>query len=282
MVAINLTFSIIPFHSRLSSRRKTLFFLRATKKQSMVLNLKRIFLIATLVILISLPFTTTTPVTAQPAHKAVILSSLEALAPMGIYRTLITGNLQRAGYDVTFLHDSQVTIDFLLNQLNNYDLVFWRTNTYTYNHLKYWYVGEQGNSVTGQKYASDIAIGWININAGILGVNVNFFTNHFASGSLGNVKLAVLISSTSDSVAPVLHNAGVQSVIFCNAAITLSFGTIDDLTGLMMSYLAGGQDVYDSVYNTVSPFINAQPKDQLDANYAPPFWFLGNSALTIT
>jgi len=277
-----LTFSVLSFHSRLSSRRKTLFFSRVTTKKSMVLNLKRIFLIAALVILISLPFTATIPVTAQSARKAVILSSLEALAPMGVYRTLITGNLQRAGYSVTFLHDSQVTIDFLLNQLNNYDLIFWRTNTYTYNHLKYWYVGEQTNSVTGQKYASDIATGWININAGILGVNVNFFTNHLASGSLGNVKLAVLISSTSDSIALLLHNAGVQSVIFCNAAITLSFGTIDDLTGLMMSYLAGGQDVYDSVYNTVSPFTNAQPKDQLDANYAPPFWFLGNSALTIT
>jgi hypothetical protein len=248
----------------------------------MVLNLKRIFLIATLVIPILLSFTATNPVSAQPTHNAVILSSLEALAPMGIYRTLITGNLQRAGYSVTFLHDSQITIDFLVNQLNSYDLIFWRTNTYTYNHLKYWYVGEQGNSVTVQKYASDIAVGWINLNAGILGVNVDFFSNHFATGSLGNVKLAVLISSTSDSVATLFYNAGAQSVIFCNGAITLSFGTIDDLTGLMMSYLTGGKNVYDSVYNTVSPFTNAQPKDPLDTNYAPPFWFLGNSALAIT
>lgn len=247
----------------------------------MVLDLKRIILIATIAVLISLPLVATVPVAAQTRPKAVILSSLDALAPMGIYRNLITSSLAHAGYNVTFLHDTQVTIDFLQSQLNNYDLVLWRTNIYTFNHLKYWYVGEQVNPNTEQKYASDIAVGWINVNAGILGVSSGFFANHFASGSLGNVKLAVLISSTSDGIAMFLNKAGVGSVIFCNGPITLMFGTVDDLTGLMMNYLASGQNVYDSVYNTVSPFTNAEPKDPLDNSYAPPFWFVGDSTLTI-
>jgi hypothetical protein len=247
----------------------------------MVLQLKRIFPIATIAVLILLPVVASVPVAAQPQHKAVILSSLDYLAPMGIYQSFITGSLQGAGYDVTFLHDTQVTIDFLLSQLNNYNLILWRTNIYTFNHLKYWYVGEQANSATQQKYASDIAAGWININAGILGVSTDFFANHFGSGSLGNVKLAVLISSVSDVVAMLLKNAGVSSIIFCNGQITLTFGTIDDLTGLMMSYLASGQSVYASVFNTVSPFTNAEPKDPLDSVYAPPFWFIGDSTLTI-
>jgi hypothetical protein len=244
--------------------------------------LRRILLMATVAVLIALSLVATAPVTAQVQHKAVILSSLDDLAPMGIYRTLISSSLARAGYSVSFLHDTQVTIDFLLTQLDNYDLVIWRTNVYNFNHLEYWYVGEHDSAVTEQKYGSDIAEGWINVNAGILGVNQEFFANHFSSRSLGNVKLAVLISSTSGVIAPFLYNAGVRSIIFCNGAITLTFGTIDDLTGLLLSYLARGQDVYDSVLNTVSPFTNAQPKDPLDTTYTPPFWFIGASTLTIT
>jgi len=232
--------------------------------------------------LLSLPLAGTVSVNAQPQRKAVILSSLEQLAPMGIYRTYITTGLTHAGYNVTFLHDTQVTIDFLLTQLNNYNVILWRTNIYTFNHEKFWYVGERDNPATEQKYASDIATGWINVNAGTIGVSVDFFNNHFSSGSLGNVRLAVLISSMSSVIAPVLTNAGVSSVIFCNGFITLTFGTMDDLTGLLISNLAYGQNVYDAVFNTVSPYSNTTPKDPLDTSYSPPFWFNGDSTLTIT
>jgi hypothetical protein len=244
--------------------------------------LKRIFLVAIIAVLLSLPLAATVSVNAQTQRKAVILSSLEQLAPMGIYRTYIMKDLTHAGYNVTFLHDTQVTADFLLNQLNNYDVVLWRTNIYTFNHQKFWYVGERDNPSTEQKYASDIATGWMNMNAGTIGVSTDFFTHHLSSGSLGNVKLVVLIASESDAIAPVLTNAGVSSVIFCNGFITLTFGTMDDLTGLLISNLAYGQNVYDAVFNTVSPYSNTTPRDPLDTSYTPPFWFNGDSTLTIT
>lgn len=246
-----------------------------------VLDLKKIYFIATMLVLISFPLVATIPIAAQTQRKAVILSSLENLAPMGIYRNLIAGQLQRSGYDVTFLAGKSVTIDFLLNRLNNYAVVIWRTNLYNYNHANYWYVGEWDNPTTEQKYASDFAAGWINANAGILGVNMDFFSNHLSSGSLGNVKLAILESSMSNVLAPFLIDAGIRSAIYCNGLITLTFGTMDDLTGLLMNYLVSGQDVSDAIYNTVSPFNNAQPNDQLDTSYAPPFWFIGDSTLTI-
>ncbi len=242
-------------------------------------------------ILLSLPFLMVAPVSAQAfglppvlaqsQHKAVILSSLEGLAPMGFYGKLINNDLKQAGYQVTDLNGAAVTVDFMVTQLNNYDVILWRTNTYTFSHMTYWYVGQRINSATQQKYATDFAKGRINLNAGTLGVDLDFFSNHFPTGSLSNVKLILLISSNSFSIGQILINAKARAVVICMAQITLSFGTIDYLTGQLVSDLTHGDNLYDSVYNTVAPFAN-QPRDSLDTTYSPPFWFLGDGTLTIT
>jgi hypothetical protein len=214
-------------------------------------------------------------------RRAVILSSLEQVAPMGSYSSRLESELERAGYQVSFLADRAVTLDFLTTQLNNYDVVIWRTNLYSFNHVDYWYVGEVASSATQQKYATDFAQGWINGNNGILGVNVGFFQKHFSARSLANVKLMVLISSYSVWIASFLVNAGARAVIMCTDRITLSFGLIDDLTVGLFSYLAGGDAVLDSVFNIVA-FSDVTPRDPLDSAYVPPFWFSGDGMLTIT
>ena len=256
--------------------------------------MQRIFLAAVIMVLLSIPVIGVAPVSAltfglppvlaqsQSQHKAVILSSLEALAHMGFYGKLISDDLKHAGYQVTFVNDSAVTIDFLLTQLNNYDVIIWRSNTYTFAHTTYWYVGEVVNGATQQKYASDFSQGWINGNAGTLGVDLDFFTNHFSPGSLSNVKLILLISSNSNAIGQALVSAGARAVVACNGDISLQFGLIDDLTGQLVSYLANGNDVLDSVYSTVSPYSNMIPRDPLDTVYTPPFWFLGDGTVTIT
>ena len=251
--------------------------------------MRRIFLAVLAVILVTLPLLTVNPASAlapplfsQTPHKALILSSLNSILPLGYYGKVINYELSRAGYQVTTLNDGAVTLDVLLTQLNSYDIVIWRTNTYDYKHTTYWYVGQVVNSVSKQTYQNDFAQGWINGNAGILGVSLQFFSNHFGAGSLSNVKLLLLISTNSNSIAPFLINAKAKAVVFCNGPISLSFGMIDDLTGALLAYLAGGKTVYDSVYSLVSPFINMQPKDKLDTSYTPPFWFMGDSTLKIT
>jgi hypothetical protein len=241
-------------------------------------------------ILLSLPFLMVAPVSAQafglvPAlaqsqHKAVILSSLEGLAPMGFYGKLMNADLKQAGYNVTDLDGAAVTVDFMVTQLNNYDVIIWRTNTYIHSHTTYWYVGERVNSAAQQKYATDFANGWIDLHAGTLGVNLNFFSNHFPTGSLSNVKLILLISSDSSSIGLLLMNAKARAVVICMAQIDLSFGLIDDLTGQLVSYLTHGDNLLDSVTKTVAPFGN-QPRDYLDSTYSPPFWFLGDGTLTL-
>ncbi len=190
--------------------------------------------------------------------------------------------LAHAGYQVTFLADKAVTLDFLVTQLNNYDVIIWRTNKYTFHHATYWYVGETVSSAARQKYAADFAQGWVNGNAGILGISIEFFSKHFSLGSLRNVRLMILISSDSIIFANYFTNAGAKAAISCNGRITLTFGLIDDLTSALLSNLASGNTVLQSVYNTVAPFSRAQPKDPLDVSYSPPFWFSGDGGVTIT
>jgi len=101
-----------------------------------------------------------TPTTPTGHGKALILSSLEQYAPMG-YRSQITQDLTYAGYNVTFMKDANITVNFLQTQLNNYEVFIWRTNVYSWNHTTYYYVGQLNDNSTAQAYASDITAGYL-------------------------------------------------------------------------------------------------------------------------
>lgn len=260
----------------------------------MVQELKKV-LIAIILVMTTIPFLAGThPVAAlamrapaPPQGKAIILSSINQIFPLGYYETYMALRLKQAGYATTFLADRNVTVDFLVNQLNNYDIVIWRTNTYSWNHEVYFYVGEMVNGATEQKYATDFSQGWINGNAGIFGITKEFINEHFTAGTLSNVKLMILISSHSSDFGPTMVTAGASSVIFCNGVINIGFGLMDDLTSQLVDYLASGMNVYNAVFDSVNYLNNqAGQQDQLRSNiddaYTPPFWFAGSSSLTIS
>ena len=214
--------------------------------------------------------------------NAVILSSLEQVYPMGEYAKDITYYLTHLGYQVTELTNQNVTVNFLLTQLNNYSIVIWRTNTYTWKHIEYWYVGQLDTPALEIQYANDFANGFMNGNAGILGINLNFFTEHFLSGMLNNVKLMVVLATDSDAFAQTLVTAGATTVVFANGQVDLSFGQNDDLMTQVIASLYMGQNVYNAVFGVVSPFIqNANVEDPLDTSYSPPFWYQGDGTLVI-
>ena len=213
---------------------------------------------------------------------AVILSSLDQVYPMGWYEKDEAHYLAKAGYQVSFLTNQQVTVDLLLNRLNNYSIVIWRTNTYTWKHIEYWYVGELANSGVETTYANDFALGYMNGNAGIIGLSLNFFAEHFTAKTLSNVKLMILISTDSIGIGEIFFNAGATSVIFCNGAVDLRFGLLDDVTTQVIAGLSMGQTVYTAVYGAVSPYVqNYNPEDNLDSSYKPPFWYSGDGTLKI-
>jgi hypothetical protein len=198
------------------------------------------------------------------------------------YSKTVKNYLASAGYNVTFVSDAAVTLDLLTTQLAGYDLIIWRTNAYDWAHTIYWYVGELSNQATLAKYGSDYASGALDNTNGILGVSVDFFNNHFSAGYLGNVKLVVLVSSLSVSIAQFFIRAGVKIAIEFTDAITLYNDMIDYFTALVFSNLASGWTVQDSVDTPVTHFRDLKLHDDLDSNYIPPISWTGDGTLTIT
>ena len=244
--------------------------------------MKRILLSAIIVLLVALPIAGVGPVSAQPQHKALILSSLEQYVPMG-YVSNIENLLTNAGYQVTFLSDGNVTLNLLTTQLNNYEVIIWRTNVYIWSHTTYWYVGEESNAATLKAYAADVAAGRVDDSNGILGITQDFFQKHFNSTSLSNVKLAFVIGTMSSSYAESWVLAGAKAVIDCTDGVSLEFGNIDYYVGLMVDYLTHGVSVQDTLYDVIVrwPLINV-PQDQLDSINIAPMWFTGNGTVTLT
>ena len=259
--------------------------------------MSRTFLVALFVVLVAIPIanvdlvlgvrvrSTEIPPSSptEPENSAVILSSLDQVYPMGRYDAELTYYLGQAGYKVTTITNSNVTVDLLLTQLNNYSIVIWRTNTYTWEHIEYWEIGQLADAQVEQEYANDFAQGYMNGNTGIVGVSLNFFSEHFNTpGMLSNVKLMIVIASDSDAFAPFFNDVGAQTVIFCNGPVALGFGLMDDLTTQVIGDMVAGQTVYSAVYNAVSPYVqNSNPEDPLDSRYTPPFWYVGNGTLTL-
>jgi hypothetical protein len=100
---------------------------------------------------------------------------------------------------------------------------------------------------------------------------------------LTNVKLMMLISSDSESIAGFMLTAGASTVLFCNGPISLTYGQMDDLANQVFASLSMGQTIYNAVYGVVSPFVqNTNNEDPLDSSYTPPFWYQGDGTLTIT
>jgi len=215
--------------------------------------------------------------------NAVILSSLDSTMPFNYYGLLTEKYLQSMGYTVTMLKDQQVTLDLITSGLNNYNIIIWRTDDYTYAHRMFWYVGEHANQHTLAKYAADVSSNLIDLHAGILGISLGFLQEYLTSQSLRNVKLMFLLSSDSNAIAPIVLNAGAAAVIYCMNEITLQFGVVDDIATQVVAYLAQGDSVLNALWTTISPYLqNQTPEDPLDSTYTPPFWYLGNGSLTLT
>jgi hypothetical protein len=233
-----------------------------------------------LIILLGIQALPIAPTHAQSRGRALIMSSLEQYIPMGRHSS-IQKYLESAGYSVTFLADSFVTLSVLTNQLDEYDIVVWRTNAYEWNHVTYWYVGVMDNQVIRETYSTDFQKGWVDYSDGILGVSMDFFLHHYDSWSLANIKLAILISSNSAFLGNAFLGAGVKAIVDYTEPISLSFSIIDYVSTMVVRYLSSGISVQDSVLNVLTVFLTARHEDPLDPYYMPPLMWMGNGALTI-
>ena len=217
------------------------------------------------------------PISPGNQPRALILSSTQNEYPM-LYVDSITTRLKEAGYDVTFLSSSTVTLNlFTAAQLDQYDIVIWRTDAYMLGNTTYWYLGEQNN----ETYVGAIGIRTIDVSNGMLAVSADFFSNNFGPNSLIHVKLAVLMSSMSITIAQILIAAGVKTTIDLYQTIDWTIAPsslLDRVTWSLVGYLTTGSDVRDSVYKTIYDY---EYVSSVDNSYVPPISFLGNGNLQI-
>jgi hypothetical protein len=184
------------------------------------------------------------------------------------------------GYQVTFLHDTEVTLDVLLNQLGNYDIVFWRTDGYArLDHATYFFVGEYSNTATTANYGADLAAGRLDNSLGILGINSNFFRAHLAPTSLSRVKLMVLITGNLGDFAKTMLSLGAVSAV--NTYGYFQFTIVDPAVAHVFYYLSQGMTVKQSVMKLLNPFYSYMVGNEIPQEEFPPIWYSGDSSITV-
>jgi hypothetical protein len=193
-----------------------------------------------------------------------------------LYVDKVTLGLKEAGYNVTFLSSNTISLSlFTTTQLDQYDIIIWRTNTYVLGNTTYWYLGSQYN----ESYAGAIGVRTIAVSNGMLAVNQNFF--NFSPNSLAHVKLAILMSSMSITIAQALIAAGVKTTIDLYQTIDWTVAPpslLDWVTWSLVSFLTTGNDVKDSIYKTI---YNYEYAGSIEDSSLPPISFLGNGNLQI-
>lgn len=239
--------------------------------------MQKVVFFALLALAVLVPLHGSMAIAPKMQPKVLILSSIEKQYPMQ-YLVEITTELKQAGYNVTFVKDGAVTVNFVTTQLDKYDVLIWRTNMYVHGNTTYWYLGEPGNQTTVAAYARAISIGTLDASNGLLGVSANFLNNNYGPKSLANVKLAILISSMSITIAQIFVNAGVKTTIDFYETLNAPLSLFDWVTKSLVDYLTTGNTVKDSIAKTI---YNYEYVSSLDDSYLPPISFLGDGNLQI-
>ena len=236
--------------------------------------MQKTMLFAFMALAIFIPPLGSMPISPSNQPRVLILSSTQNQSPM-LYVDRVTSELKDAGYNVTFLSSNTITLNlFTAAQLDQYDIIIWRTDNYVLGNTTYWYLGLQNN----ETYAGAIGIRTIEISNGMLAVDANFFSNSFAPNSLTHVKLAILMSSMSITIGQALLAAGVKTTIDLYQSLQAPPSLLDWVTWSLVGYLTTGSDVSDSIYKTI---YNYEYVSSIDDSYLPPISFLGNGNLQI-
>ena len=213
-------------------------------------------------------------VAPQSPLRALILSSTQKQYPMQ-YLSQVSSELMQAGYNVTFLSGSSITVSLVTTQLDQYDVLIWRTDSFVLGNNTYWYLGEQNNQTN---YEGAMGIGAIAVTNGMVAVDQDFFSQAFGPNSLAHMKLAILISSMSITIAQTLIAAGVTTTIDLYETLDAPPSLFDWVTQSLVGCMTSGSTVSAAIYKTI---YNYEYVGSLDDSYLPPISFLGNGNLLI-
>jgi hypothetical protein len=119
----------------------------------------------------------------------------------------------------------------------------------------------------------------------MLAVSADFLSSNFGPKSLANVKLAILISSMSITIAQIFILAGVKTTIdfyqeesLPGESVNPPLSLFDWVTQSLVSSLTTGSTVSDSIAKTI---YNYEYESSLNDIYLPPISFLGDGDLQI-
>ena len=237
----------------------------------------RVFLFALVALAFFVPPHGSMPISPKAPPKVLILSSVESQYPMQ-YIVDVSADLKQAGYNVTFVKGTAITVSLITTQLNQYDIVIWRTDMYLHGNTTYWYLGEQSNQTTLEAYAGAISTRTIDASNGILAVSADFLSSNYGAKSLANVKLAILISSNSIAIAQIFIMAGVKTTIDFYQILNAPLNLFDWVTKSLVGYMTTGSTVRAAIAKTI---FNYEYVSSLDDSYLPPISFLGDGNLQI-
>ena len=239
--------------------------------------MQRMFLFALVALAIFVPVPSSMPISPKAPPSVLILSSVESQYPMQ-YLDGVTAELKQVGYNVTFVKDSAITVSLITTQLDKYDIVIWRTDMYEVGNTTYWYLGQQANQTSLEAYAGAIALRTIDMSKGVFAISADFLSSNFGPKSLANVKLAILMSSMSITIAQIFIMAGVRATIDFFSPLNAPLSLFDWVTESLVDYLTSGSTVSDAVSKTLYNFDYGNSPDD---NYLPPISFLGDGNLII-
>lgn len=238
---------------------------------------RRLFF-ALMAMAIFLPLRGPMPVAPRDQPRALILSSTEKQYPMQ-YLGEVTADLTQAGYNVTFLSGGAITVRLVTTQLDQYDILIWRTDMYILGNTTYWYLGQQANQTTLAAEGGATQIRTFDASNGILAVSADFFNNNYGPKSLANVKLAIIIASMSITIAQAFIAAGVKTTIDFYQYLEAPPSLFDWVTQSLVDYLVSGSTVSVSIAKTIYSF---EYVGSLEDTYLPPISFLGDGNLQLT
>lgn len=220
------------------------------------------------------------PPTASAAKRAVILSPLSWLYPIG-YLGRLTSYLNSAGFTVDLIENQLVTVELFKHHLSDYNVIIWRTEAYEWNHKVFWYLGEFASPTSNDVYKDDIAAGRMDFHGFAAGIKWDFIAYYYGSSGLAG-RLVYILASRSLDIGFGFLQAGAKDVIGYFGSISLQWGFGDFVTRLLFSYLSQGLTVDAAVNKTIDFFTKMKLESQIDIVVIPPLYYTGDGSATLS
>jgi hypothetical protein len=152
--------------------------------------------------------------------------------------------LQKAGYQVDVFLNGNVSIAFLETSLSNYDLIIFRTDSFSYEGAQYFCAGDPVSPNTPAAFANQILLQEVQVSA-CVGFSLKFIQHNYSPGSLHG--LVYVLASASYQLSYVLRSAGASVFLGFTMDFSVRWGRMDAMTQKFFSYLADGYSVNDAI-----------------------------------